>query len=110
MSISIKEIEYVDMMLKTDMTVDITQFGITIQCNNKCRLLSHLLHKAGLTDIHCNKDGFFDVRFSTYDFSQILAGFEKIIDNPQWIVEFVEKYIDNEFVMNVTFKASEVEA
>lgn len=110
MYIGIKQIEDVDKMLKTELSVEIHDTGIRIQCNNKCRLLSHLLHKSGLTEVHCNKDGLFDIPFRTYTIQEILIGFETISLNPQWIVEFVEKYIGNEFVLNTTFKASDIEA
>lgn len=107
MYIGIKQIEDVNKMLKTDLSVEIHDTGIRMQCNNKCRLLSHLLHKAGLTEVHCNKDGLFDIPFKTYNISEILIAFEDISFNPQWIIEFVEKYIDNEFVLTSTFRKVE---
>lgn len=110
MYINIQQIENVDKMLKTDMSITIHDTEMRIECNNKCRLLSHLLHKSGLVEVHCNKDGLFVIPFSTYTFSEILVAFEDISFNPQWIVEFVEKYVENEFVMKTTFKASEIEA
>ena len=107
MYIGIKQIEDVNKMLKTDLSVEIHDTGIRMQCNNKCRLLSHLLHKAGLTEVHCNKDGLFDIPFKTYNISEILIAFDDIFFNPQWIIEFVEKYIDNEFVLTSTFRKVE---
>lgn len=102
MNIEISSIEKVEKMLKIDMDVEFTSTHMKIICQNRCRLLSNLLHRSGL-DIHCTNKGIFTIDLNKYSFVQILAGFEKISNNPVWIVEFVEKYVDNKFMMDSTF-------
>lgn len=94
--------------LKMDFHVEISDRTrkIVITCDNKCRLLSHLFHRAGI-DIHCNKEGEFEVLFSKYNKEEIFDAMYDIYTHPEWVIEFIEKYIDNEFMMTSTFKPVE---
>ncbi len=75
---------------------------ITIQCDNKCRLLSHLFHRTGL-DIHCNREGVFTIPTSEYDHNTIMNALYEINIHPEWIMDFVEKYYNNEYMMKQIF-------
>lgn len=102
-------VEKVEKQLKIQFDLeDWRKDKITIRCNNKCRLLSHLFHKAGLKDVHCDKEGYFEILTSKYDHDDVMDAFYEIHEHPEWIVEFVEKYINNKFMMETTFKPVEV--
>ncbi|RAP49224.1 MAG: hypothetical protein BZ138_08080 [Methanosphaera sp. rholeuAM270] len=104
-------IEKVRNMYKIDFSFDDQGRKIVIICDNKCRLLSHLFHRAGLTEVHCDKYGEFEIPYkcSHYNRDMIIDALYDISEHPEWVVEFVEKYIDNGFMMNTTFKQEKVE-
>lgn len=86
---------------------------VVITCDNKCRLLSHLFHRAGLEQIHCTNQGEFEILYSELEYGRDSL-FEALYDihknSTLWLVEYVEKYIDNSFMLNSTFgKKPEVE-
>ena len=104
MTITIDVIKEIETLLNCKLDVEIKCQSIIIQCDNKCRLLSHLLHRTGL-DVHCNKHGLFEIDFEKQKISleDVLRSFEVILIHPEWIVGFVEKYADNEFMIQSTF-------
>lgn len=106
---NIKNLKALETMLKTELEVEIGETFMSIQCSNRCRLISHLFHRAGL-DVHCNNEGLFRIPYETYSIGEVISAMGDIVDNPVWIVEFVEKYLNNEFMMSTTFGTPEVEA
>lgn len=109
MKIDILPINEVEKILNTDLEVIITIHAFEMKCGDgKCRLLSHLLHKAGLEEVHCNKNGEFRINLNEYNLNEILNAFNDIVYHPEWIVGFVEKYVDNEFMIQSTFKKEDV--
>lgn len=99
-------IETLSKNLKMNIDVEFGTETVVVRCDNKCRLLSHLFHRTGL-DIHCTNQGIFEVPLE--DFPEVIKAMDEIIDNPQWVIEFIEKYIDNEFMITSTFRPREVE-
>ena len=86
---------------------------LVIYCGNKCRLLSHLFHKAGLEDIHVTlPEKEFEIIYnSPYSRGEIYDAIYEINKNAaMWLVEFIEKYYDNEFMMSMAFKEDSDEA
>ena len=98
----ISEIEGVKSLLKMNIDVQLKKNALVLRCDRRCRLLSHLLHRAGL-DIHCTNKGIFEVDFEEYTISEILEAFDTICANPVWIVEFAEKYLNNPYMMEQAF-------
>jgi len=102
-TITITPITRIERLLDIKLDVIITSdCEITIQCDKRCRLLSHLLHKVNL-DVHCDKYGFFSINTEEIPLNKLLDGLNIIADNPQWIIHFCEKYYENEFMMSTTF-------
>lgn len=101
-------IEKLEKQLKMNIGVELRESEMILKCDNKCRLLSHLIHRTGL-DIHCTNQGVFTINYEEYTIKELIGSFQMILDNPVWIIEFIEKYLDNEFMMNSTFKPIEVE-
>lgn len=89
-----------------EIEVELTKNALLLRCDRRCRLLSHLLHRAGL-DVHCRQDGTFSIYFNEYTIGEVLEAFEAICNNPVWIVEFAEKYVGNEFMMFQAFGTPE---
>lgn len=104
--INIEVIEKLEQNLKMRLDVELNNDHMVIKCDNKCRLLSHLIHRTGL-DIHCSNKGIFIINYEDHSLTEILNCFQMIIDNPVWVIEFIEKYFDNEFMMSSTFKPVE---
>ncbi len=109
MNTKIKVIEKLEQNLKMKLDVELNNDHMVIKCDNKCRLLSHLIHRTGL-DIHCTNNGVFTINYDDYSLTELINCFQTIVDNPVWVIEFIEKYFDNEFMMSSTFKPIEVEA
>lgn len=97
-----KLLEKVEKQLKMDIIYMDGEETITIICDNKCRLLSHLLHRTGL-DVHCTKEGVFKIPTKEYTHNQIMNALYEVHIHPEWVIEFVEKYHKNTFMMNSIF-------
>lgn len=96
--------------LKLDMEINENDRKMVLKCDNKCRLLSHLFHKAGLVKLHVTlPEREFEIVFnSPYSRGEIFDAIYEINKNsPIWIVEFIEKYIENDFMMRQAFIGAE---